>query len=307
MTSPPKGAGQVSAAWMMVLATVLFALMGVCVKRAAAQVTTAEVVFFRGLVGALMIGALAWVQRLSLRTTVPRQHLGRGLAGVSALTLWFYTIAHLPLATAVTLNYMSSVWMAVFLMLRQAWRHWRRQPHRPIPASLLGAVLLGFVGVALVLRPTLERDQWLEAAIGLFSGMLSAWAYLQVAGLGRSGEPEHRVVFYFSVFGTVAGLGLIAATHLSGQQAWASPTPQGWAWLLGIGVFATLAQLAMTRAYAQGQPLAMASLQYLGIVHAFILGVWFFGEALHGVAVLGTILIVLAGIGANRLGSGLKE
>ena len=306
MTSRPEAVGKVSAAWMMVLATVLFALMGVCVKQASAEVTTAEVVFFRGLVGALMVGGMAWAQRLPLRTNVPRQHLGRGLAGVSALTLWFYAIGHLPLATAVTLNYMSSVWMAAFLMLRQAWRRWHRVPHRAMPGGLLAAVMLGFVGVGLVLRPTLERDQWLEAAIGLVSGMLSAWAYLQVAGLGRSGEPEHRVVFYFSVFGAVAGLGMMAATHLSGHQAWASPTPQGWAWLLAIGVFATVAQLAMTRAYARGQPLAMASLQYLGIVHAFILGIWFFGEAAHGVAIVGTGLIVLAGVAANRLGRDLK-
>jgi S-adenosylmethionine uptake transporter len=292
---------------MMVLATVLFALMGVCVKRASSQVTTAEVVFFRGLVGAVMIGALAWWRHLPLRTAVPRQHLGRGAAGVSALTLWFYAIGHLPLATAVTLNYMSSVWMAVFLVLRQAWRQWQRAPHRPIPMGLLAAVLLGFVGVAMVLRPTLERDQWLEAAVGLFSGVLSAWAYLQVAGLGRAGEPEHRVVFYFSVFGTVAGLALMAGLHLSGQAVWANPDLSGWAWLLGIGFFATLAQLAMTRAYAQGHPLAMASLQYLGIVHAFILGVWLFGEALHGVAVVGAVLIVLSGISANRLGSALKD
>jgi S-adenosylmethionine uptake transporter len=292
---------------MMVLATVLFALMGVCVKQASSQVTTAEVVFFRGLVGALMIGALAWWRHLPLRTSVPRQHLGRGAAGVSALTLWFYAIGHLPLATAVTLNYMSSVWMAVFLLLRQAWRHWQQAPHRPIPKSLLAAVLLGFVGVAMVLRPTLERDQWLEAAVGLFSGVLSAWAYLQVAGLGRAGEPEHRVVFYFSIFGTVAGLALMAGVHLSGHAVWADLDLRGWAWLLGIGFFATLAQLAMTRAYAQGHPLAMASLQYLGIVHAFILGVWLFGEALHGVAVAGAVLIVLSGISANRLGSALKE
>jgi drug/metabolite transporter (DMT)-like permease len=304
---PGVAAGKVSAAWMMVLATVLFALMGVCVKQASSQVTTAEVVFFRGLVGAVLIGLLAWARHLPLRTAVPRQHLGRGIAGVSALTLWFYAIGHLPLATAVTLNYMSSVWMAVFLMLRQAWRHWRQVPHRPIAPSLLAAVLLGFIGVALVLRPTIEREQWWDALIGLVSGMLSAWAYLQVAGLGRSGEPEHRVVFYFSSFGTLAGLGLMAAVHLSGHQAWASLSPQGWAWLLGIGVFATLAQLAMTRAYALGEPLAMASLQYLGIVHAFILGVWLFGEAVHGVAIVGTVLIVLAGIAANRLGSTLKD
>lgn len=294
-------------AWRMVLATVLFAFMGLCVKKASAEVSTAEVVFFRGFIGALMLGALAAAQGLSLRTQVPRPHLWRGVAGVSALTLWFYAIAHLPLATAVTLNYMSSVWMAVFLMLRQAWRRWHDQPHRPLAPSLLAAVLAGFAGVALVLQPTLARDQWLEGLVGLLSGMLAAWAYLQVAALGRSGEPEHRVVFYFSAFGALAGLMIMGVMHLQAQHPWHTPSAQGWGWLLGIGVFATLAQLAMTRAYAEGQALAMASLQYLGIVHAFILGVWFFDEPLRLTSVAGAVLIVVSGIAANRLGQRLRD
>ncbi|HEX5373274.1 MAG TPA: DMT family transporter [Aquabacterium sp.] len=307
MTLVRAAASKLSAAWMMVLATVLFAGMGLCVKKASAEVTTAEVVFFRGLVGALIMATLAWSQRLPLRTQVPRQHLWRGVAGVSALSLWFYAMAHLPLATAVTLNYMSSVWMAVFLMLRQLWKRWRAAPHTPIPPMLLGAVLLGFVGVALVLRPTLQRDQWLQGLAALLSGMLSAWAYLQVAALGRSGEPEHRVVFYFSLFGTLVGLLLMGGRALSDTQAWVSPSLSGWAWLLSIGLFATAAQLAMTRAYAHGQPLAMASLQYLGIVHAFLLGVWFFDEPVYTLSVVGTVLIVVAGIAANRLGSAMRN
>ncbi|HIV71441.1 MAG TPA: DMT family transporter [Candidatus Aquabacterium excrementipullorum] len=296
-----------SATWLMVLATVLFAGMGVCVKQASSEVTTAEVVFFRGFVGAIMIGALAWHRKLPLRTDVPRQHFWRSVAGVSALSLWFYTIGHLPLATAVTLNYMSSVWMGVFLIALQLWRRWRQVPYRPIHPALMTAVLVGFIGVALVLRPTIQRDQWLAGLVGLVSGGLSAWAYLQVAALGRSGEPEHRVVFYFSAFGTLVGLGLMGAVHLVNEQPWITPTLSTWGWLLGIGVFATLAQLAMTRAYALGQPLAMASLQYLGIVHAFVLGVWLFGEPVHLLAILGTVLIVLAGVVASRLSAGIRD
>ena len=300
-------AGRLSAPWLMVLATVLFAGMGVCVKQASSEVTTAEVVFFRGFVGALMIGALAWRHKLPLRTKVPRQHFWRSVAGVSALSLWFYTIGTLPLATAVTLNYMSSVWMGVFLIALQLWRRWRQVTHRPIHPALLLAVLVGFIGVALVLRPTLQRDQWFAGAVGLVSGGLSAWAYLQVASLGRAGEPEHRVVFYFSAFGTLVGLMLMGIVHLGKDQPWVAPSLGTWGWLLGIGVFATLAQLAMTRAYAMGQPLAMASLQYLGIVHAFVLGVWLFGEPVHLLSIAGTVLIVVAGVAASRLNARIKD
>lgn len=310
MKPADQAATPLSAAWLMVIATLLFALMGVCVKQASQHVSTAEVVFFRGLVGALFVGALALWRGLPLATRHPRQHLWRGVAGVTALSLWFYCIAHLPLATAVTLNYMSSVWMGVFLLLRQGWLQWRRQPARPVPRAMLGAIALGFVGVAMVLQPTVEREQWFEALLGVASGMLSAWAYLQVATLGRLGEPEHRVVFFFSLFGAAVGAAMMAWVHLGPAAAVGTPLhalpPAGWLWLLGIGLSATVAQLFMTRAYARGEPLAMASLQYLGIVHAFVLGVAFFGEPVHALAVLGTVLIVAAGIAANHFARALR-
>jgi len=298
----------------MVLATVLFACMGVCVKLASAHFGTAAVVGMRGLVGALMMGAIAWATGTSLRTTLPRLHVQRGLAGVFALTLWFYCIGQLPLATAVTLNYMSSVWMAVFLIGQVAWaqrrgRHGGRSTSRRIDPRLIAAIAVGFVGVALVLHPTLSRDQLGAGLLGLVSGMLAAMAYMQVTALGRAGEPEVRVVFYFSLIGTVLGAGLgiaealmapTATTAITMSAAVASVPPIAWLELIGVGAFATVAQLLMTRAYAQGSMLANASLQYLGIVHASLFGVWLFGETLGLDSVLGMALIVGAGIAATR-------
>lgn len=292
-----------SPALLMVGATLLFAAMGVCVKLASQEVSTAEVVFFRGLVGVLFVAALAWWKRLPLRTAVPMVHFWRGVAGVVALSLWFYAIAKLPLGTAVTFNYTSSVWLAVFFVLQTAWWRWQGQQPTPVPRTLLAAIGIGFVGVALVLRPTLAADQWLEGLMGMASGMLAAWAYVQVMQLGRLGEPEYRVVFYFSLFGTVAGLIISLGMGASGLKAWTSPSAWGWVWLMGLGVFATLAQLLMTRAYAQGEPLAMASLQYLGIAHAFVLGVLLFDDPVDLASVIGTGLIVTAGVAATRLRS----
>jgi drug/metabolite transporter (DMT)-like permease len=305
----------------MVLATVLFACMGVCVKLASAHFGTAAVVGMRGLVGALMMGAIAWATGTSLRTTLPRLHVQRGLAGVFALTLWFYCIGQLPLATAVTLNYMSSVWMAVFLIGQVAWAQRRgrhdgrstsgRRTSGRIDPRLIAAIAVGFVGVALVLHPTLSRDQLGAGLLGLVSGMLAAMAYMQVTALGRAGEPEVRVVFYFSLIGTVLGAGLGIAEALMAPTATtaittnistavASVPPIAWLELIGVGAFATVAQLLMTRAYAKGSMLANASLQYLGIVHASLFGVWLFGETLGLDSVLGMALIVGAGIAATR-------
>jgi drug/metabolite transporter (DMT)-like permease len=281
------------ASLLMVLATLLFATMGVCVKLASQFYDPGEIVFYRGLVGvAILAGMAAW-RKQSLRTPVPAMHFWRSLSGVLALSLWFYSIAKLPLATAMTLNYMSSVWMALFLIGGGVLMGSAR-----VDPRLVSAVLLGFCGVALVLRPTLDEQQLWHGLAGVLSGMLSALAYLQVTSLGRSGEPEFRIVFYFSLGGLVAGaLTALLAGSFHAHHA------QGFALLMAVGLLATTAQLMMTRAYAIGKTLVNASLQYLGIVFSFLYGALLFGDALTLSAMLGMLLIVGAGLAATLLRS----
>ncbi|WAC72623.1 DMT family transporter [Roseateles sp. SL47] len=281
-----------SASLLMVLATLLFATMGVCVKLASAQYNAGEIVMYRGLVGTLFLFSLTRVQGLSLKTKVPAMHFWRSLSGVIALSLWFYAISKLPLATAMTLNYMSSIWMALFLIGGAVMMGGAR-----VDPRLITTVLIGFAGVALVLRPTMGEQQIWHGLAGLASGMLSAMAYLQVTALGRVGEPEYRVVFYFSMGGAVAG----ALVSLSTPGGWHSHTWSGAALLLAVGVLATGAQLLMTRAYSLGKPLVNASLQYLGIVFSALYGVLLFGDLLSWQSWAGIALIVVAGLGATLL------
>ncbi|UFU11359.1 DMT family transporter [Ideonella dechloratans] len=282
---------QLQASLLMMGSSFLFALMGVCVKLASARYGSGEIVFYRGLVGALFISGLVFWRGGSLKTRYPSMHLGRSIAGVCALVLWFYAIGQLPLATAITLNYMSSIWMALFLIGGAVLVGSSQQ----IDLRLVLAVLTGFGGVALVLQPTLTREQWPGALAGLISGMMSAMAYLQVTALGRVGEPEYRVVFYFSLGSVVAG----AALALTGD--FHTHTPPGLGLLVATGVLATTAQILMTRAYAIGRALSNASLQYLGIAWSFLFGVMIFGDAVTVVALAGMVLIVAAGLTATLL------
>lgn len=276
----------------MALATLLFALMGVCVKAASAHYGTGEIVFYRGLVGALAMAALLKARSDTVRTALPAMHFWRSASGVTALSLWFYAIGGLPLATAMTLNYMSSVWMALFLIGGAIVLGGAR-----VDGWLVATVLVGFVGVALILRPTIERDQLWHGLLGLLSGLLSALAYLQVTALGRAGEPEPRVVFYFSLGSMVAGLAQALAD--GGLRAHDELAPG--LLLLLVGLFATAAQLLMTRAYAIGRPLVNASLQYLGIAYAVVFGVLLFDDPLTPMAMSGMLLVVGAGLAAVRL------
>jgi drug/metabolite transporter (DMT)-like permease len=279
-----------SAPWLMLCASLLFATMGVCVKFASAQYGAGEMVFYRALIGAVFIFGLTRVRGASLATAMPAMHFWRSASGVLALMLWFYSIGGLPLATAMTLNYMSAVWMALFLIGGSVVAGAGR-----VDGRLVAAVLAGFAGVMLILRPTVEQQQLWHGFIGLLSGMLAALAYLQVTALGRAGEPEERIVFYFSLGGIAAG-----ALWMLVQGA-AAHTPRGLALLLAIGLLATAAQMMMTRAYRIGRTLANASLQYLGIVFSFVFGALLFDDAVTLSAVAGMALIVGAGLYATLL------
>lgn len=276
---------------LMVGATFLFASMSMCVKIASASYGTGEIVFYRGIVGAAMIALITRVSGETLRTRLPAMHAWRSLTGVSALGLWFYAIGELPLATAVTLNYMSPIWMALLLIGGSVVIGGGR-----VDVRLVCTVLVGFAGVVCILQPTMERHQLWGGLMGLLSGLLAAMAYLQVTALGRAGEPDARIVFYFSV-GSI-GAGALETSLISG---WHAHTLHGLGVLLAMGGLATLAQLLMTRAYRTGGTLVVASLQYLGIAWSLLYGVLLFDDPVTGFALLGMGLIAMAGIAAARL------
>jgi drug/metabolite transporter (DMT)-like permease len=269
--------------------------MGVCIKFASLHYGSGEIVMYRGIVGAMTIAAISRWRGESLRTRVPWKHASRSATGVAALTLWFQSIAVLPLATAVTMNYTSSLWLAAILVGSTLWMSGQRVEQR-----LLWTVVIGFVGVVLVLRPTIESQALWYGVLGLVSGLLSALSYLQVAALGRAGEPDTRIVFYFSVAGVVGGAAMSAAGE------WHALVWPGLGWLLAVGVLSTAAQLLLTRAYASGATLVTASLQYLGIAFSFVYGVLLFGDAVSWQALLGIVFIAGAGIHATQMRRGQK-
>lgn len=288
------------ALWM-VLAAFLFASMSVCIKLASVYFNAAELVFYRGLIGIGILWLLARSQQVVLRTSYPWMHAWRSLVGVAAMGAWFYAIGQLPLATAMTLNYMSSVWIAAFFV-GGALLAWRPSPVTPLPAlqgPLVLTVLAGFAGVVMVLRPSLDQNQMFAGIVGLLSGMSAAFAYLQVVTLSRVGEPETRTVFFFAIGSTLAG-GL--ATLVIGVSDW--PGWPAW-WLLPIGLLASGGQLCMTRAYASAKTqrgtLVVANLQYSGIVFAALYGMALFGDQIPLLGWAGMALIIGSGIAATVL------
>jgi len=245
----------------------------------------------------VIMSALIRYNHDSFRTLFPWHHLWRGMLGVTAMWMWFYAIGKLPLATGMTLNYMSSIWIAAILSAGAIWRG-KKQPEW----GMVAAVAMSFVGVVLLLRPTIHADQWFAGIVALVSGILSALAYLQVRQLGQLGETEARVVFYLSLVGAVTGLlgTFCGGSGVSGNlQGWHAHGGKGIALILVIGICASVAQVAMTRAYRLGNTLVTANLQYTGILFSSAWGVILWGDILNWSAWLGIVVILASGVAAT--------
>jgi len=271
--------------WMIV-ASLLFACMGVCVKFAAqAGFSAAEIVFYRCAIALGLMTLMVRLRGVTLKTPHWGFQLKRGVSGFLALTLYFWAITLLPLGTAVTLNYTAPLFLALLLVVFAGLR---------LSRGMVLALLTGLMGVALLLKPSIQADSSFGGLVGLASGLLAALAYYNVRELGALGEPESRTVFYFSLLSTLGSLVWLAFSELH------RPTLATGLLLLGVGAFATLAQLAMTRAYARGKPLVSASLAYTTVVFASLLGALFWGEVLGWLEALGMVLVILSGIAASR-------
>lgn len=270
----------------MLAAGFSFACMGVLVKLGSARFSSNELVFYRSLFGLIFVLALLHGRSLSLTTAHWHGHLWRGISGTVAMMLFFYCITELPLATAITLNYTSALFLAALTV-------WALGDRLHLP--LTSALLLGFIGIALVLHPTLERNQLSTALLGLLSGALAGVALLNVRRLGEQGESATLIVFYFSLISTLgSGLWML-------RSPLTRPEPHYLALLAGIGACATFAQLAMTRAHRSGATLMVSTLSYSTIAFAALFGILLWDEALSPSGWAGMALIVASGVLSLKL------
>ena len=275
-----------TSSWMLV-AGFFFAAMGVFVKFGADQFDAGEMAFYRSFVGLFFISALVAMRGGTVRTSYFGGHVVRGVIGTVSLIGFFYAMTKLPLATAQTLNYTSPIFLAIatVVVLGERFSSW-----------LVAAIVLGFVGVATLLQPTLNAGREGPALIGLFSGVLAAWAYLSTRSLGRLGEPDYRVVFWFTVFGSV----ICAGWQLSTSSFHAVRLDNVWI-LLGIGLCGNIAQLAMTRAYRTGNTLVCGALSYSTLVFGAVATFIVWNDRLTPLEWIGMGIIIASGILAMRV------
>jgi drug/metabolite transporter (DMT)-like permease len=268
----------------MLLASFLFSVMGVLIKKLD-HIPAHELVFFRALVTFVICFALIRKARLSPWGVNRPILILRGLAGTGSLFLFFYTLQILPLASAVSLQFLSPIFTILIagFFLKE-------------PANIKQWVFftLAFSGVFLIKGFDLQVSNF-GMILAVLGAVGSAIAYTFVRVLKSTDDPV-VIIFYFSMV-TIPIMGPLTFFD------WV--TPQGWDWglILLVGLATQFAQMNLTKALHLERAANVTHLKYLSLVYALGFGYFFFGEVIPWLALLGMLLISFSAIAANRVRS----
>ncbi len=269
---------------LLLIASATFALSAAFAKAIGTRIPVAEVILFRNAfaIPALLPVVLASGGLAALATRNPMSHAARTLFGMMGMIGAFYGYVHLPIATVTALGFTMPLFLTILSVpLLNERVGWRRG----------AAVLVGFLGVVLMVRPGGEgmRGEGLAVTLCLLGAVGWALAMITIRRMGEAGESSVAIVFWFTVGSAVlAGIASI--------PVWVWPTAVEWALLAGIGLVSALAQVLMTTAYRTGETTLLAPFEYSGIVWTTALGAFVWAELPDGWDFVGIAVLVGAGL-----------
>jgi drug/metabolite transporter (DMT)-like permease len=276
----------------MLFASVMFAFMGAAAKELSDSMSSVEVVFFRNIFGVFLI-------LISIYNSPLKQIGGkfwllvfRGMAGFIALLFFFYNIAEISLGEAMTFSKTSTIFTAIlaYFLLKEK-----------LGTKGWIGVFVGFIGIVFVTEfdgSSLEKTDYL----GILSGVGAALAYTSVREL-RKFYDSRAIVLSFMTIGTIGPLLLmIISTFYSNDSldfmlgTFVMPESNDWTYIILLGIFATLAQIYMTKAYSCAKAGIIGTISYSNILFSIILGL-FLGDNFPSISIVfGILLIVLSGL-----------
>lgn len=257
----------------MLLATFLFACMNVLVKLVP-HIPAVEVVFFRCVVSLVMSYVTLRVQRVNIWGNNHKWLIARGAFGAVALVLYFTLLQDIPLATAITLQFLAPIATAIFGMLLLREKVWTLQWF---------FFFISFIGM-LVISGFETRMEPAHLFMGILAAGGSGMAYTIIRKLNYSEHPL-VIVLYFPLV-------TLPLTGIYSIFNWVMPASWDWLILLGIGVFTQFAQYFMTKSYQAEEVSKVANLKYLSIIYALLFGFLFFGETFNVLTYVGMILVI---------------
>lgn len=264
---------------LMLASVVLFAGVNTCIKFLS-DLPTHELVFFRSVVQLVLSAGFVLNAGITFFGNNKSWLLLRGVAGMTALFLFFYTLQNMPLASATTIQYLSPIFtviLAIFI---------NREGVRPVQWIFFG---IAFAGVMLIKGFDPRVTLWLLGA-GILSALLSGVAYNAIMRCKYTDHPVTIVMYFHLIAVPVMGLWT--------WFDWVMPTPRDWLLLLVIGILSQFAQVFMARALHADKAAKVTPFKYVGAVFAVVIGYTVFDEQLHWLSLFG-IGLVLIGVLLN--------
>jgi drug/metabolite transporter (DMT)-like permease len=276
----------------MLFASLLFAFMGACAKELSQSLSSVEIVFFRNIFGVAIILFSIYKSPLTQKGGKFWLLIFRGTIGFLALLMFFYNIANIPLADAMTFSKTSPIFTAIFayFLLKEKLGKY----------GWLG-LIIGFIGILFITKfdgSNLSKSDYL----GILSGVGAALAYTSIREL-KNYYDSRAIVLSFVTIGTVGpAIFMILAPMYDGTAfdfiiaPFVMPELHHWVYIVMLGIFSTYAQIFMTKAYGETKAGIVGTVSYSNIVFAIVLGL-FLGDSLPDVlTTLGIILIIFSGI-----------
>lgn len=275
----------------MLIASASLAIVSAFAKILSADMSTIEIVFFRNLIGVLFILGTLFSTPFVQVGGKPWLLFFRGFIGMVAMLSYFYNLAHIPLADAVTFSRTAPIFTAIFafwfLKERIGSRGWI-------------AIFIGFLGLLLVMQPSGEIQK--SHIFGFLNAIGAALAFTSIRELRKYYDTRAIVLIFMSM-----GL-IVPIISMTISEFYTNPTydfilgvftmPQGleWLYLLGLGIFAYLSQFYMTKAYGESKAGIIGAVSYSVILFSLIIGVAL-GDAIPNLLTLSGIgLIIFGGI-----------
>ena len=280
----------------MLIASFTFAIMGAFAKLASESMSSLEVVFFRNIAGVIIIGFAVLKNPMTHKGGKPVLLFFRGFMGFVALLAFFYNIAHISLGDAMTYSKTSPIFTAIFAFLFL---------HEKLSLKGWMAVFIGFIGIVFITEPSGIGFTKYDI-LGLFSGVGAALAYTSVREL-KAYYDTRAIVLSFMLTGTIGPIILfLVSPYIQLKELdfifaeFVMPSGITWVYLVAMGLFATLSQVLMTKAYGETKAGIVGAVSYTNILFSIMVGVML-GDALPSMSTtFGIVLIILAGIMVAR-------
>ncbi|TYR81822.1 DMT family transporter [Priestia megaterium] len=268
---------------LAIFSSLIFSVMNALVKAVSLSIPAAEVVFFRSIIGTILIYVFMKQSRVVFsRKGVPMLAL-RGVLGALYLLAYFYTISKIPLADASILAHLSPFFAillaAVFLKEKLS-----RQVLSTLPLVIIGAML--------VINPFSYSSFSVYALVGVLSALFAAGAATSIRYLSKT-HHSYEIVFYFLATATVVSVPLM-------WNSFVMPEPIELFYLICIGVVSLLGQVFLTKAFTHENVVVVEITRYIGIVFNAFWGFLFWAEIPSILTIIGTGFIVAGCIALSR-------